>query len=101
MYIDVQIASPPLRAELALQRSAEPRGDPVRPQPGLQPGRLAGDGRRAVGPDVLEQPHNDLAGPVLRPAAHHAPLPPDGRPDVAGPVEQRRPVRPEEPVPRL
>ena len=44
---------------------------------------------------------DDLPGRALRPAAHHAALPPDGRADVAGPVEQRRPVLAEEPVPRL
>ncbi len=35
---------------------------------------------------------DDLPGRALSPAADHAALPPDGRADVAGPVEQRGPV---------
>src|ERR1039457_2058168 len=85
--------------ELAFQRGAEPRGDPVLADPGAEPLRLGGDGRLRLRPGVLEQPDRDLAVRALRPAADDPAVPPDRGPDVPGPVEQGRPVLTDVPGP--
>ena len=57
----------------------------------LQARRLGGDARAGLGPDVLEQPHDDLAaGLALRPAADDPPVAPHRGADVAAAVEAAR-----------
>ena len=59
-------------------------------EPRLQRLGLVGDRRVDVGPDVLEELHDHLAGRALRPATDDSPVRPHGRTGVAVAVEQHR-----------
>src|SRR6266705_4099507 len=68
--------------------AAGPRGEPHAVKGGGNPlggGMRCADG---VGPGVLEEPADNIAVTVLRPAADDPAVPPQRRADVAGPVEQ-------------
>src|SRR5581483_663152 len=67
------VMKPVLARQLALERGAEPGGDPdpgVLPDPLAQPSGLRVESRRGLGTGVLEQPQRDPAVLALRPAAH-------------------------------
>src|SRR5258708_7957386 len=85
--------------QLTLGRGAEPGNDADAAKPGAGQRRLLLDQRGAVGADVLKQANGDLAVSALRPAADDPAVQPDGRTGIAVGVEERLPVRPEEPGP--
>src|SRR4029453_18573200 len=78
--------------QLLRERRGEARDDPRLAEPELQPLCLRLDRPNSIRAHVLEQPERDHPIFASRPTADHSAVPPDRRPGVPVPVEERRRV---------